>query len=39
MEAYRIQKDSLYETVINFEWFYGKLESGRYRIVKNCYRF
>ncbi len=39
MEAYRIQKDSLYETVINFEWFYGKLESGRYRIVKTVTDF
>ena len=33
-EAYMIQKDSFYETVINFEWLYGKLEPGRYRIVK-----
>ncbi len=39
MEAYRIQKDSPYETVINFEWLYGKLESGRYRIVKTVTDF
>ena len=38
-EAYRIQKDSPYETVINFEWLYGKLESGRYRIVKTVTDF
>ena len=29
-----IQKDSPYETDIDFEWRYGKLEPGRYRIVK-----
>lgn len=39
MEAYRIQKDSPYETVINFEWLYGRLESGRYRIVKTVTDF
>jgi len=39
MEAYRIQKDSSYETVINFEWLYGKLESGKYRIVKTVTDF
>ena len=39
MEAYRIQKDSPYETVTNFEWLYGKLESGRYRIVKTVTDF
>lgn len=32
--AYVIQKDSPYEAVIDFEWLYGKLEPGRYRIVK-----
>ena len=39
MEAYRIQKDSPYETVINFEWLYGRLESGRYRMVKTVTDF
>ena len=38
-EAYMIQKDSPYETVINFEWLYGKLEPGRYRIVKTVMDF
>lgn len=33
-EAYTIQRDSPYEKVIDFEWLYGKLEPGRYRIVK-----
>ncbi|MBD5522441.1 MAG: hypothetical protein HDR03_14665 [Lachnospiraceae bacterium] len=32
--AYIIQKDFPYEKVIDFEWLYGKLEPGRYRIVK-----
>ena len=27
------------ETVINFEWLYGRLESGRYRIVKTVTDF
>ncbi len=39
MEAYMIQKDSPYETVIDFEWLYGKLEPGRYRIVKTITDF
>ncbi len=26
MEAYMVQKDFPYETVIDFEWLYGKLE-------------
>ena len=34
LEAIMIQKDSPYEAVIDFEWRYGKLEPGRYRIVK-----
>ncbi len=38
-EAYMIQKDSPYETVIDFEWLYGKLEPGRYRIVKTITDF
>ncbi len=38
-EAYMIQKDSPYEKVINFEWLYGKLEPGRYRIVKTVMDF
>ncbi len=38
-EAYMIQKDSPYEKVINFEWLYGKLEPGRYRIVKTVTDF
>ncbi len=39
LEAYMIQKDSPYETVIDFEWLYGKLEPGRYRIVKTVTDF
>ena len=39
MEAYMIQKDSPYEAVIDFEWRYGKLEPGRYRIVKTVTDF
>ncbi len=39
MEAYMIQKDSPYEAVIDFEWLYGKLEPGRYRIVKTITDF
>ena len=39
LEAYMIQKDSPYEKVINFEWLYGKLEPGRYRIVKTITDF
>ena len=38
-EAYIIQKNSPYEKVINFEWLYGKLEPGRYRIVKTVTDF
>ncbi|MBD5503912.1 MAG: hypothetical protein HDR09_09270 [Lachnospiraceae bacterium] len=38
-EAYMIQKDSPYEKVIDFEWLYGKLEPGRYRIVKSITDF
>ena len=38
-EAYIIQKDSPYETVIDFEWLYGKLEPGRYQIVKTVMDF
>ena len=38
-EAYMIQKDSPYEMVINFEWLYGKLEPGRYQIVKTVMDF
>ena len=38
-EAYIIQKDSPYETVIIFEWLYGKLEPGRYQIVKTVMDF
>ena len=37
--AYMIQKDSPYEEVIDFEWLYGKLEPGRYRIVKTITDF
>lgn len=37
--AYMIQKDSPYETVINFEWLYGRLDPGRYRIVKTVTDF
>lgn len=37
--AYVIQKDSPYEAVIDFEWLYGKLEPGRYRIVKTITDF
>lgn len=37
--AYMIQKDSPYEKVIDFEWLYGKLEPGRYRIVKTVMEF
>ncbi len=37
--AYMIQKDSPYEAVIDFEWLYGKLEPGRYRIVKTIMDF
>ena len=29
-----IQNDLPYETVIDFEWLYGKLKPGRYQIVK-----
>ena len=38
-EAYMIQKDSPLEMVINFEWLYGKLEPGRYQIVKTVTDF
>lgn len=38
-EAYMIEKDSPYEKAINFEWIYGKLEPGRYRIVKTIMDF
>ena len=38
-EANIIQKDSPYETVIIFEWLYGKLEPGRYQIVKTVMDF
>ena len=34
-----IQEDSPYETAIDFEWRYGKLEPGRYRIVKTVTDF
>lgn len=34
-----VQKDSAYEAVIDFEWLYGKLEPGRYRIVKTVTDF
>lgn len=37
--AYMVQKDSHYEAVIDFEWLYGKLEPGRYRIVKTVTDF
>ena len=37
--AYMVQKDSPYEAVIDFEWIYGKLEPGRYRIVKTVMDF
>ena len=37
--AYLIQKDFPYEKVINFEWLYGKLEPGIYRIVKTVTDF
>ena len=39
LEAYMIQKDYPYEKVINFEWLYGKLEPGRYRIGKTVTDF
>lgn len=39
MAAYMIQKDSPYETAIDFEWLYGKLEPGTYRIVKTVTDF
>lgn len=34
-----IQKDSPYEKFIDFEWLYGELEPGRYRIVKTVIDF
>ncbi len=37
--ANRIQKDRPYEKVINLERVYGKLEPGRYRIVKTVTDF
>lgn len=37
--GYMIQKDSPYETVIDFKRLYGKLEPGRYRIVKTIMDF
>lgn len=37
--AYMIQKDSPYETVIDFEWLYGRPDPGRYRIVKTVTDF
>lgn len=37
--GYMIQKDSPYETVIDFKRLYGKLELGRYRIVKTIMDF
>lgn len=37
--AYMVQKDLPYEAVIDFEWLYGKLEPGRYRIVKTVMDF
>lgn len=37
--AYMVQKNSPYEAVIDFEWLYGKLEPGRYRIVKTVTDF
>ncbi len=37
--AYMVQKNSPYEAVIDFEWLYGKLEPGRYHIVKTVTDF
>ena len=37
--AHIIQKDSPCEMVIDFEWLYGKLEPGRYHIVKTITDF
>ena len=37
--AYMIKKDHPYEMVIDFEWLYGKLEPGRYHIVKTITDF
>ena len=37
--AIMIQKDSPYETVIDFEWLYGKLKPGRYQTVKTVMDF
>ena len=37
--AIMIKKDSPYETVIDFEWLYGKLKPGRYQIVKTVMDF
>lgn len=39
LEAYTIQKDVPYEVVIDFEWLYGKLKPGKYRIVKTIMDF
>ena len=35
MPSYRIEAKDSYETIINWENTYGKLPSGRYRIIKN----
>lgn len=32
--GYRVDKDNKLEMQINWEWLYGKLDSGEYRIVK-----
>ena len=37
--AIMIQKDAPYETVIDFEWLYGKLKPGKYQIVKTVMDF
>ena len=37
--AYILRKGSPYEQTVNFEWLYGKLEPGKYRIVKEITDF
>ena len=37
--AYILRKGSPYEQAVSFEWLYGKLEPGKYRIVKEITDF
>lgn len=39
MVAYMLQDNSTANQDVNFEWFYGKLEPGKYRIVKEITDF